>query len=334
MKLFIKDNKGYIVIYFISIFLTLIYVTLLQTIKFSECAYIVLFNTFILVCFLSFRYYKNKHVYKLLQNGLNNLDESFLELGNSILAEGVSNILRKEYSLYEDEIIKLNKIHNEHLTFINQWVHQMKTPLSVIQLQIQEYEGEEPSENIKMEISKLNKGLNMAMYFARLDYFQKDFIVKKICLYNLVMDKVNEEKQMFIKNGIIPKVQIDKSVEIYSDDKWIRFILEQLIVNGIKYSKNKGNQLIIRSYLENNAIKLSVIDEGIGIPKKDIKRVFDAFFTGENGRNFGESTGMGLYLVKRICDKLEHKVFIESKVSEGTTVSIIFKNTVPSILNI
>nr|WP_251861149.1 sensor histidine kinase [Clostridium sp. Marseille-Q2269] len=255
-------------------------------------------------------------------------------MGNSVLGEGISSILRKEYSLYEGEIIKLNKAQNEHLTFINQWVHQMKTPLSVIQLQIQEYEGEEPSENIKMEISKLNKGLNMAMYFARLDYFRKDFIVKKICLHNLVMAKVNEEKQIFIKNGIIPKVEIDDSIEIYSDDKWIKFILEQLIVNGIKYSKNKGKELIIRAYDEEQIIKLNVIDKGVGIPKKDIKRVFDAFFTGENGRSFGESTGMGLYLVKRICDKLEHKVFIESKVSEGTTVSIIFKNTVPSILNI
>ncbi|HBJ2611247.1 membrane protein [Clostridium botulinum] len=325
MKLFIKDNKGYIVVYSISIFITLGYLALSGFVQIGECLYILLFNTFILVCFLFFRYYKNKDVYRFLDEGLNNLDESFLDLGNSVLGEGISNILKKEHNLYEAETIKHNKAYNDHLTFINQWVHQMKTPLSVIQLQMQEYEGEEPFDSMKVEISKLNRGLNMAMYFARLDSFQKDFIVEKFSLYNLVMSKVNEEKQIFIKNRILPKVEIDDSIEVYSDVKWMKFVLEQLIVNGVKYSKDKGKELIIRAYDEENAAKLSVIDKGVGIPKKDIKRVFDPFFTGENGRNFGESTGMGLHIVKRICDSLGHNVFIESKVSEGTTVSIIFK---------
>ncbi|HGG0417758.1 HAMP domain-containing histidine kinase [Clostridium botulinum] len=325
MKLFIKDNKGYIATYFISIFITLGYLALLGSVQIGECLYILLFNTFILGCFLFFRYYKNKEVCGFLDRGLKNLDESFLDLGNSVLGEGISNILKKEHNLYETEIIKYNKVHNDHLTFINQWVHQMKTPLSVIQLQMEEYEGEEPVESMKVEISKLNRGLNMAMYFARLDSFKQDFIVEKFSLYNLVRSKVNEEKQIFIKNRILPKVEIDDSIEVHSDFKWMKFVLEQLIVNGVKYSKDKGKELIIRAYDDENSVKLSIIDKGVGIPKKDIKRVFEPFFTGENGRNFGESTGMGLHIVKRICDNLDHDIFIESKVSEGTTVSIVFK---------
>ncbi|MDU7252757.1 MAG: ATP-binding protein, partial [Clostridium sp.] len=113
--------------------------------------------------------------------------------------------------------------------------------------------------------------------------------------------------------------------EVYSDVKWMKFVLEQLIVNGVKYSKDKGEELIIRAYDDENVVKLSIIDKGVGIPKKDIKRVFDPFFTGENGRNFGESTGMGLHISKRICDNLGHNIFIDSKISEGTTVSIVFK---------
>lgn len=325
MRLFIKDNKGYISIYFISVLLTLGYLALIEVIKISECIYILLFNTFILGCFLFFRYYKNKNVYELLDNGLSSLDEAFVELGNSVLGESMSEVLKKEHNLYEAEILKCNNTHNEHIVFINQWVHQMKTPLSVIQLKLQEYEGEEPFESMKLEVSKLNKGLNMAMNFARLDSFQKDFIVERFSLYNLVMSKVNEERQLFIKYKIMPKVDIDASIEVYSDAKWMKFILEQLIVNGVKYSKSNGKELIIKGYEEENTVKLSVIDKGIGIPKKDIKRVFDPFFTGENGRKFGESTGMGLYMVKKICDNLEHKVFIDSKVGHGTTVSIVFK---------
>lgn len=281
MKLFIKDNKGYIVVYSISIFITLGYLALSGFVQIGECLYILLFNTFILICFLFFRYYKNKEVYRFLDEGLNNLDESFLDLGNSVLGEGISNILKKEHNLYEAEIIKHNKVYNDHLTFINQWVHQMKTPLSVIQLQMQEYEGEEPFDSMKVEISKLNRGLNMAMYFARLDSFQKDFIVEKFSLYNLVMSKVNEEKQIFIKNRILPKVEIDDSIEVYSDVKWMKFVLEQLIVNGVKYSKDKGKELIIRAYDEKNAARLSVIDKGVGIPKKILKEFSIHFLQGK-----------------------------------------------------
>lgn len=324
MKLFIKDNIGYIGIYFISIFLTLGYLILLGTVEFSECLYILLFNTFILLCFLIYRYYKNKEVYKFLEDGIKEFDEVFIDLGNSLLGENISNILKKEHSLCESEIIKCNNIHEEHLTFINQWVHQMKTPLSAIKLLIQEYEGEEPVESMKVEVDKLNKGLNMAMYFARLDSFRKDFIIERFSLHNLVVSKINEEKQMFIKSRIMPKVEIDKGIEVNSDAKWIKFILEQLIVNGLKYSKGYGTELIIKAYESKDDIKLTVSDKGIGIPKKDIKRVFDPFFTGENGRKFGESTGMGLYIAKKVCDYLGHDISIDSEVLEGTTVSIIF----------
>lgn len=199
MKLFIKDNIGYISIYFISTFLTLGYLSLIGSVKAQECLYILFVNTFILVCFLGYRYYKNKEVYKLFEEGINELDKAFIDLGNSPLGENISNILNKEHSLCEAEIIKCNNIHEEHLTFINQWVHQMKTPLSTIKLLTQEYEGEEPVESMKVEVDKLNKGLNMAMYFARLDSFRKDFIVEKFSLHNLALSKVNEEKQMFIK---------------------------------------------------------------------------------------------------------------------------------------
>lgn len=324
MKLFIKDNIGYISIYFISTFLTLGYLSLIGSVKAQECLYILFVNTFILVCFLGYRYYKNKEVYKLFEEGINELNEAFIDFGNSPLGENISNILNKEHSLCEAEIIKCNNIHEEHLTFINQWVHQMKTPLSTIKLLTQEYEGEEPVESMKVEVDKLNKGLNMAMYFARLDSFRKDFIVEKVSLHNLVLSKVNEEKQMFIKSRIVPRIEIDKSIEVNSDAKWMKFLLEQLIVNGLKYSKDYGKELIIKAYEDKNNIKLSVCDKGIGIPKKDIKRVFDPFFTGENGRKFGESTGMGLYIVKKVCDYLGHNISIDSKVLEGTSVTIIF----------
>ena len=325
MKLFLKYNRGYIIIYLLSLTLTIIYCNIMEFIGFGEIVYILIFNTFILVCFLAFIYYQNRKLYKLLKNGLICLNDAFLELGSSDLSGNISELLKEQHNLYEAEIQKCNKVHNEHLTFINQWVHQMKTPLSVIQLQLQEYAGEEKARSIEEEVNKLNKGLNMAMYFARIDSFQNDFIVERIFLKKLVIGTINEEKKLFIKNKITPRIEIDGAIEVYSDVKWIKFVLDQLIINAVKYSKGTGKELIIKACEKEKEILLSVIDEGIGIPRKDIKRVFDLFFTGENGRKYGESTGMGLYISKEVCVNLGHKIEITSTADKGTMVTIRFK---------
>ncbi|HBG7285679.1 HAMP domain-containing histidine kinase [Clostridioides difficile] len=334
MKLFLKDYKGYIFIYYIGIVMTIIYCNLMKFISFGESLYILLFSSFILLCFLIYKYYKNRGVYSLFEKGIHSLEESFLYLGSSFLGRNISVILKQQHKLYQSMIQEHKKIHSEHLTFINQWIHQMKTPISVISLQLQDYEGEEVTENIRKEIDRLNKGLDMAMHFARADNFQKDFIVEKAKLNEIVSSIVNEEKRLFIKSGMIPKIQVDKFTYVYTDVKWMKFIIGQLITNGVKYSKDYSNYLTIKSEENNKYVILSIIDEGIGIVSKDLKRVFDPFFTGENGRKFGESTGMGLYLVKKVCDDLGHKVSIKSEVGKGTEVSIYFNKDVNSLIKV
>ena len=325
MKLFMNEYKGYIFTYYAGLIITLMYCKLMNFIKASEIIYILLFNTFIVSSFIIYKYITTKRAYEVFEKGIENLDESILDLGKSPIGKNVSNMLNQQYNQYRLEIQEQNKIHDDHLTFINHWIHQMKTPVSVINLLLQEYEGEEVSSNIQQELDKIDKGLNMAMYFARLDQFQKDFSVEKVNLYNDVIELVNKERRLFIKNRIIPKVELDKDLVVYSDKKWLRFIIEQIIINGVKYSKDYGKYLIIKNIENSEYIIINIIDEGIGIPKKDIKRVFEPFFTGKNGRKFGESTGMGLYIVKKVCDNLGHRVEIKSEIEKGTRVSILFK---------
>ena len=325
MKLFMNEYKGYIFTYYAGLIITLMYCKLMNFIKASEIIYILLFNTFIVSSFIIYKYITTKRAYEVFEKGIENLDESILDLGKSPIGKNVSKVLNQQDNQYIIKIQEQNKIHNDHLTFINHWIHQMKTPVSVINLLLQEYEGEEVSSNIQQELDKIDKGLNMAMYFARLDQFQKDFSVEKVNLYNDVIELVNKERRLFIKNRIIPKVELDKDLVVYSDKKWLRFIIEQIIINGVKYSKDYGKYLIIKNIENSEYIIINIIDEGIGIPKKDIKRVFEPFFTGKNGRKFGESTGMGLYIVKKVCDNLGHRVEIKSEIEKGTRVSILFK---------
>lgn len=325
MKLFIRDNVPYMVVYIISVTLTISYCMLSKSLKSADAIYIIFFNFLILMCFLIYRYNTHKRVYNLLSEDMQVIEESIKDLGSSRVGEAMEALMKKQYSLYQGKIQVYNQNQKEHLTFMNHWVHQMKTPLSVIQLYVQEHEGEEMAENLKGEVDKLNKGLNMAMYFARLDEFQKDFHAEKVDLHNLIIEMVNEEKRLFIKNRVFPELKLEDDIIVYSDKKWIKFAIEQIIINGVKYSKGQNKKLTIELKKVSNMVILDVIDRGVGIPKKDIKRVFDAFYTGENGRVFGESTGMGLYIVKKVCDSLEHKVEIESEVAEGTRVRIIFR---------
>lgn len=143
MKLFLKDYKGYIFTYYLGLFVTLIYCKLMEFISLGEIFYMLLFNTFILGCFLLYKYYKTREIYRMFESGIDIIEESYLDLGNSLLGKNVSNVLKKQHGLYEDKIQEYKKLHSDHLTFINHWIHQMKTPLSIISLQLQEYEGEE-----------------------------------------------------------------------------------------------------------------------------------------------------------------------------------------------
>jgi Histidine kinase-, DNA gyrase B-, and HSP90-like ATPase. len=200
----------------------------------------------------------------------------------------------------------------------------MKTPISVIHLILQENEGEPYVENIAQEVERISRGLNMALNMARLDSFEHDFAVETVLLHSIVSEIINEQKRYFIRKRVYPEVRIDLNMSVKSDRKWLKFIIEQLLVNAIKYTEGENKKVIVSAYEREKGKVLEVKDQGVGIPQKDIRRVFEPFYTGENGRKFGESTGMGLYLVNEVCKKLEHKIEIESKPGEGTSVRIIF----------
>ena len=298
---------------------------MMSYISMIEILYILVFNTFIITCFIVYKYISNKKTYYIFENGINTLEESLIELDKSCIGKNISSLLNDQYKLYITSLQKEKKIHKDHLIFINHWIHQMKTPVSVINLHLQDYEDEEIASNIQPELDKIDKGLNMAMHFARLDEFQKDFLVEKVNLYNEIIDIINKDRRLFIKNKIIPKVELEKDLIVYTDKKWIKFVIEQVIINGVKYSKNNGKYLTIKSRISGKYTVLDIIDEGIGIPNKDIKRIFDPFFTGKNGRKYGESTGMGLYISKEVCNNLGHNIEVTSEINKGTQVSIIFK---------
>ena len=325
MKIFLHDHISFVLLYlFNMLFLFIFYRNLGGFETLENVYYFIFLSSFLLGVFLLYRYFSNKRLYDMLTKMPSKFEDTLSSAGTTPISVGVNKLLRAQYNLYQEQIQMYKRKQAEHLTFINQWVHQMKTPISVIHLILQENEGEPYVENIRQELERISRGLNMALNMARLTNFEHDFTVETVLLHSIAIEVVNEQKRYFIRKKVYPEVRIDSNMTVKSDKKWLKFIVEQLLVNAIKYTEGENKKVIISAYDSEKGKVLEVKDRGVGIPKQDIRRVFEPFYTGENGRKFGESTGMGLYLVSEVCKKLGHQIEIESKRGEGTTVRIVF----------
>ncbi|NFA21610.1 HAMP domain-containing histidine kinase [Clostridium botulinum] len=324
MKIFIKNNKGVIILFLLNFMVLFSLYNLMGGFEdFSNFIYFMLLSIFNLLVYLILKYLNERKMYKSLEKKPEVFEDCLNSFGDSTLGKYLNEYTRELYSIYKFHMHENIKKQTEHLDFINQWVHQMKTPLSVIKLIIQENGEQQCIKDIKEETEKLEEGLNIALYNARLENFHNDFNVAEFDLKELVLDRVNYNKKLFIKNGVFPKVEMN-NIKIKSDKKWISFILDQIIINGVKYSKGKGKLIEIKAGEQQKRSYIYIKDEGIGIPKKDINRVMEPFYTGENGRIFGESTGMGLYITNEVCKKLNHELEIQSNEGEGTKITIYF----------
>lgn len=182
------------------------------------------------------------------------------------------------------------------------------------------------------ERARLTHAVNMMLYTARLNAFSFDAEMESIELLYLVRQEINQHKHEWIHYALYPKIEAaGDQIYVYSDRKWLRFMIEQIIRNALQYgvkAENRGKREAATPFLiriENceKEIKIDFIDQGIGIPAKDLRHVFEPFYTGVNGRNYSRATGMGLYLVKEVAARLGHRILLESKEGEGTTVTLV-----------
>lgn len=275
--------------------------------------------------YLVYRYMSHRAFYQRMTRPVNSLDELVALHETVPLSLALEKLLDSQYGKYHAHLNRLEQKQQEYLTFMNQWVHQMKTPLSVIELTVEEQEDDDPRfRSIREETDQMRRGLETVLYVARLDTFEQDFSVEPVELRMVGEEAIHELKRFFIRNHVYPEMQIDASLVVQSDAKWIRFVLVQLLSNAIKYAAGSEQKVHLRAYESEHQIVLEVQDHGIGIPKSDLNRVFRPFFTGENGRHFKESTGMGLYIAKEVLTRMNHQIEIESVYGEGTTVRITF----------
>lgn len=266
----------------------------------------------IYICINFINYYK-KHIqlYKL-QNEISISSEN-LPLPKTLMEEDYTNLilnLNKEYKTY---ISKSDIAKSDMIDYYTMWVHQIKTPISAMKLLIQTSESE-ISSDLSSELFKIEQYVEMVLSYIRLGSNENDFVIKEYDLDNIVRQAIRKYAPLFIRK----KINVDfqpTTYKVLTDEKWLVFVIEQLLSNAIKYT-NKGKISIYP--LEDK--KLVIEDTGIGISQEDIPRIFDKGFTGYNGRTDKKATGLGLYLCKNILDKLSHKISIESEVGVKTKV--------------
>lgn len=290
----------------------------------AVAGYAVLLGVFWISVYLFIHYQRNKKFYARLASAPDSLDQMLEKLDHAPMSQALEQLLQSQYRMMHQQLVAWEQQKNTHQTFINQWVHQMKTPLSVIDLTLQEQSASPYTASIREETDRLRAGLDTVLYAARLDSFEHDFQIKLVSLASAVHNAVHECKRLFIRSLVYPSVAEGPELFVRTDEKWLSFMIIQLLTNAIKYSAGEHKKVEIRTYTHGGQAVLEIKDAGIGIPSTDIRRVFDPFFTGVNGRHYRESTGMGLYLVKQACDRLQHEVEIESNTGEGTTVRLRF----------
>jgi OmpR family two-component system sensor histidine kinase YxdK len=328
---FIKDKLLITVVYFINTLLITLFFYLYVD-KQVELLYPVFLSVFVYMIYISFDFYRYYRFNKSIKRSMKNVNFDMVTETNEHKAVGeVINSIHTNYINIINEMKEENKVNNK---FFSQWVHNMKTPVSVIEIIVQKLMDKEQTdlkfiEEIREENTKLLNGLDQILNMMRLEDFSMDYVPEAVNLYDLLEKVINERKSQFIHNNVFPKVKCDCNAEkILTDTKWNEFMLGQIISNAIKYSRtcNEEKEVCKHVYFhiekQNKYIVLTIRDEGVGIPHYDINRVFEAFFTGENGRKYKQSTGIGLYICKVISEKLGHEILIESEEGNGTKLQI------------
>lgn len=326
MKLFVKEHIGLIILQCVQLALLSLILYLSDFRDVLILLYCVLISLFLLVGYLIFNYYQRRRMYKKLSIQSSDLQQLLESTDTTPIGEAFDQLTRSQYRLFMRHLKEAEDDQEKHLKFIDRWVHQMKTPLSVIGLSAQELDEPESS-NIREETDRLKNGLNTILYMARMRTIEDDFHIKPVKLQNIIQEINQENKRFYIRNNVYPHVLIKSELTVETDEKWLFFMIEQLLHNAVKYTANRSKRVDITILKEAGAAVVEIKDYGVGIPKHDQRRLFQAFYTGDNGREFRESTGMGLYLTKEISDYLGHKIEVDSTVDIGTTFRIYFTKT-------
>ena len=280
-------------------------------------------------------FYKKSRYYNEIEENLEELDQKFLlseivERPDFLEGEILYDVMKEANKSMNDEISKYKRSSREYREYIEMWVHEIKTPIASSNL-IFENNKNDITKSLSEEMNKIDGYVEQALYYAKSSSVEKDYIILGTSLKEIVNGVIRKNSKILIHKRIKIEIFEDDFI-VYVDKKWMEFILNQIINNSIKYMDKDTKVLRLTAQNSENRVALTIEDNGIGMSEKDVSKAFEKGFTGENGRKFSKSTGIGLYLCKKLCDKLALGITIFSIEGKGTKVQIVFPKSGMMIL--
>lgn len=278
---------------------------------------------------LLYEYFRKKKYYDNIYNMMGKLEEKYLiteVIKKPGFIEGVilNDVLEEIDKSMHENVNKYKYMQEDYKEYIELWIHEIKTPIATSKMIIENNKNK-VTKSISEELEKIENYIEQALFYARSSAVEKDYYIKKCNLKEIVNESIRKNKTILIQEKAEINMHDLESI-VNTDSKWIVFILNQVIQNSVKY-RNKNNILNIEIYSTSGKenTTLYIKDNGIGIKEGETARVFEKGFTGTNGRLSGKkSTGIGLYLCKRLCEKLSISITISSKEGFGTEIKIVF----------
>ena len=293
----------------------------IQTVLFILITWMLVLILCLTICYLS----RKKRLDKLLEMA-GQLKERYLipevmQKPDRAEEQVFYQILKMSEKSMLERIGEVERERGEYRAYIEQWVHEVKTPITALKL-LCENNRSPFSRDVLAELENINRYTEQALYYARSEHTEKDYSIREMNLADVVHGAIADNKYLLRQCDMAITVD-DLEPVVYADDKWVRFILNQIISNAVKYRAPQHPALRIFTERSDDQVLLSIADNGIGIPESDLPRIFEKGFTGQNGRTIHSSTGIGLYLCKRLCDKLGIGLAASSSCS-GTTFTLSF----------
>lgn len=323
---YLKEEKLFLIL--VIFIMVIVDVTILLDPNLSNSVdtliYINILSILVIIIFILIGYGNYKRKISKFIKSIHNIREENPCLENDYFYKNVKKLIEDN----EEEVDSLRNELEEINDYMTNWIHEVKIPISVLEIigkRVNEIdESRELSKQINSEVSRIGKLVEQAMYSSRAGNYNSDFIINEVNLEQVIKEVIKKNKYQFIYNKLDLQVD-DINKTVLTDKKWITHIIELVVDNAIKYSHIGGR---IEIYIKENkkGCELHIKDYGMGIVPQDIERVFDKGFTGENGRKRTKSTGMGLYISKKILNKLSHDINIVSTPNEFCDVYITFYN--------
>lgn len=321
IKTFLIERRSWILFILVQQMLFIFIAYLDSAIPIKPILYMIFLSIIVFIIFCMIRYQRETKFYKSLEEWENNLDVTSIADSQSPFERTIEKRIIDQTEQLKQTAAENQMALEQEKDALLSWIHEVKTPLTVMHLIIDRIDDEKIKAPLTYEWLRIHLLLDQQLHQNRISCMENDLYIENVQLRPLLFKEIKTLQSWCIQKGIGFDVHLDMQ-EVLSDAKWLAFMIRQLLTNAVKYSE--VSDISIKSYQQKDQTILEIRDFGRGIDPKDVPRIFDRGFTSTLKHQDRSATGMGLYLIKKAADSLHIKMHVQSKLGEGTTFTLLF----------